>query len=176
MSRVVAEPDSRSLLRLAAVVGLSASFGTIHAFSVLLEPLETRLGASRGATSALYSTGLVALTLAVFGFGRVRPAVRLAWWVPLVAGAAGSAGLGLAAASTAWLGAVTGYGVLFGAANGVAYAYALELGPSALPGRPGFAMGITTAAYAAGATGAAGVDPCCMGVRPDPRSVRRQVR
>jgi OFA family oxalate/formate antiporter-like MFS transporter len=45
-----------------------------------------------------------------------------------------------------------GYSVLFGAANGVGYGFALQISAQALPHKQGFAMGTVTAFYALGAT------------------------
>ena len=49
--------------------------------------------------------------------------------------------------SAVWL----GYGVIFGAANGLGYGFGLQLAAQANPGREGLAMGVVTAAYAFGA-------------------------
>tara|TARA_B110000908_G_scaffold160899_1_gene204580 strand:- start:1417 stop:2391 length:975 start_codon:yes stop_codon:yes gene_type:complete len=45
-----------------------------------------------------------------------------------------------------------GYSVLFGAANGVGYGFALQISAQAMPHKQGFAMGTVTAFYALGAT------------------------
>ena len=88
-------PATRTL---AACVVLSAVLGTIHAFSLFIDPFEEGLDAARGAVSSVYSLALVALTLAVLtGHPLFR---RLPG--PLVAlGAAGGAAAGLLVASSA---------------------------------------------------------------------------
>ena len=53
------------LLVLTAVSLVSAALGSIHAFSVFLQPLETTFGASRALASLTYSFALLCLTAAV---------------------------------------------------------------------------------------------------------------
>jgi len=140
----------RGLPVLIAVSLLALALGTVHSFSVFLEPLEMRFGAGRGPVSLTYSLALVSLTLAVLAghrlFGILQPA-RLV----LAVGAVAAAGLGL----TAWAPSLPvvwlGYSLLFGAANGAGYGFGLQLAAQANPGREGLAMGAVTAAYALGA-------------------------
>lgn len=123
--------------------------GTLHAWSVLVADLEAVTGIARAAVSMVYSGALVCLTLAVL------VAVPLySRWSPsfLIFIAAVVAGAGLLIAGTGsltWL--VVGYSIVFGAANGLAYGFALQLSARVWPARPGFAMGITTASYGLGA-------------------------
>ncbi len=125
--------------------------GSVHAFSVFLEPLEQGLSEPRSIVSLTYSFALVCLTIAVlFGhwiFSKVTPALL----VILVCGVA-STGAVIAAYSPSitlvWL----GYSVIFGGANGLGYAFGLHLSAQANPGREGLAMGVVTACYALGAT------------------------
>jgi OFA family oxalate/formate antiporter-like MFS transporter len=69
----------------------------------------------------------------------------------LFCGLLGAAGLiGVASGNSLavlWL----GYGAVFGGVNGVAYSLFLDRAAAALPARPGFAIGLVTAAYGAGA-------------------------
>lgn len=124
--------------------------GSIHAFSVFLTPLEIRFGASRSSISLTYSFALLAVTATVLAgpavYGRVR-----ALWIFTCAGVVGIIGAGVAVLAThlpvVWL----GYSLIFGAANGLAYGYGLQISAQAWPGREGLAMGIVTAAYALGA-------------------------
>lgn len=135
---------------LCAAALLCVVLGSVHAFSVFIEPLEARFGASRAAVSATYSLALLCLTAAVL-FGHRVYARAPAWGLMLV-----SAGLAAAGALVAgwapslpvtWL----GYSLLFGAANGLGYGFGLQIAARANPGREGLAMGIVTAAYALGA-------------------------
>ena len=143
--------SGRVTATLAALALLSFVLGSVHAFSVLVEPLTKRFGASTASVSAIYSLALVSITAMVtLGhrfYGRTSAAALVATLVlvattgVLIAGHAGSLAL-------LWL----GYGVLFGTANGAGYGYALQLSAQVTPGREGLAMGAITAAYALGAT------------------------
>ncbi len=136
---------------LLALALLSFVLGSVHAFSVLVEPLATRFGASGASVSGIYSLALVAITVMVSighrfyarASGAVLAGVLSAASVAgaLLAGHGGSLTL-------VWL----GYGVLFGAANGAGYGYALQLSAQVSPGREGLAMGGIKAAYDVGAT------------------------
>ena len=129
---------------------LSLVLGSVHAFSVFLEPLEARFGASRSLVSLTYSLNLVSLTLAVLAGHRV-----FSRWPPgpLVAA------IGLIAATGTLIAAYApslpmlwfGYSLLFGAANGLGYGFGLQIAAQANPGREGICMGIVTACYALGA-------------------------
>ena len=125
--------------------------GSIHAFSVLLDPLELRLGIARSQASLLYSGALIALTTAVLlGHHIYRR------WSPqglaMAVTVATAAGIALAGATTSYWLTVAGYSLIFGGANGVGYGFALQHSASALPERSGLAMGVVTAFYACGAT------------------------
>ncbi|MEM1297786.1 MAG: MFS transporter [Pseudomonadota bacterium] len=125
--------------------------GSIHAFSVFLEPLESRFGTSRATASLAYSFALVALTAVVLLgpriYGRFSASVLMA-----VSAAVAALGAIVAALAPSMIGVWVGYSLLFGAANGLGYGYGLQLAAHANPGREGLAMGIVTAAYAVGAT------------------------
>lgn len=135
---------------------LCAVLGSIHAFSVFLEPMEQAFEISRGNASLTYSIALICLTAAVlFGhhlFDKVRPAMFIA--LVCLLGALGGIVAGLATSlPMVWL----GYCVLFGTANGLGYAFSLQFAAQASPGKEGLAMGIVTASYALGATVAPGL-------------------
>lgn len=141
---------SKGLLVLIAASIVSAVLGTIHGFSVFIEPLEIQFGATRSQVSLTYSLALVTLTFAVlFGpriFGRwsaatfILCACGLAAIGALLAGIAGSLPF-------VWL----GFSLIFGLANGLGYGFGLQIAAQVNPGREGLAMGIVTAAYAFGA-------------------------
>ncbi|MGI9436699.1 MAG: hypothetical protein ACR2Q4_18035, partial [Geminicoccaceae bacterium] len=142
----------RTILVLVAAMLLSTSLGSIHAFSVLLEPFERQLGASRAEIAFAYSLSLGALTLAVLIGHRIYrstpPAVLAA--LTCIAAACGLIISALAAhPSGLWL----GYGLIFGFANGVGYGYALYMTNQAVERHRGLAMGSVTAIYAIGASG-----------------------
>lgn len=141
-------PQGRKVLFAASMV--SMVLGSIHAFSVFIEPLESLLAASRGAVSLIYSVGLVFLTIAVlFGpaiYSRLRP-TTIYIWVALL----GAAGLGIASIGGRLDVVLIGYSVIFGVANGLGYGFGLQFAARANPDRSGLAMGVVTAAYALGA-------------------------
>ena len=136
---------------LAAAIVLSLGLGSIHAFSVLLEPLEIGLDATRAEIAPAYSIGLATLTVAVLVGHRLYRMLSpglLAVVTCLLAA------MGLMVASLAthpfvlWL----GYGLIFGFANGVGYGFALYVTNLAFERHRGLAMGSVTAVYAIGAS------------------------
>ncbi len=135
---------------LAGAMVLTLALGAVHAFSVFLQPLEQAFEASRAAVSFTYSAALVCLTLAVLTghlvFGALRPPAFC-----LAACSAAAAGCLVASVSGSLWGVWLGYSVLFGAANGFGYGYALQISAQANPKNKALAMGLTTAAYALGA-------------------------
>lgn len=129
---------------------VSAVLGSIHAFSVFLAPLEAAFGAVRATISLTYSLGLVCLTAAVlFGpriYERMAP-----WLIFAIVGIVGAMGALIASAAGTIAMLWIGYGVIFGAANGLGYGFGLQFAARANPKHAGFAMGAVTAAYALGA-------------------------
>lgn len=124
-------------------------FGSVHAFSVLILPLEARLGLPRADVSLVYSLALVAITTAVLLGHRVYAAMPAAALI-LLAGLGAGAGLLVAARAGAWWQLALGYSLMFGFCNGIAYGYCLQLAGAEMPRRRGFAMAAVTAAYAVG--------------------------
>lgn len=129
---------------------LTLVLGSLHAFSVFVEPLESEYGASRQLVSLTYSIALLALTFSVLVGHRVYGVVTPAM---LVLSIGIGAALGLMIAGNAgslpivWL----GFGLVFGASNGFGYGFALQISAQANESRAGMAMGIVTASYALGA-------------------------
>lgn len=124
--------------------------GSVHAFSVFLEAMETAFDISRASSSITYSLALIILTILVLNghhFFRRLTSSQLAIVVCLVA----SAGCLLAAFASHIVMVWIGYGVLFGAANGLGYAYALQFSAQANSHFGGSAMGLVTASYGLGA-------------------------
>jgi MFS transporter, OFA family, oxalate/formate antiporter len=141
-------PNGRKVLFAASMV--SAALGSIHAFSVFLEPLETMFETSRAVVSLVYSFSLVSLTTAVlFGpaiYSRLQPATIYVW-----VGLLGAGGAGLAGFAESLEVVLIGYSLIFGMANGLGYGFGLQFAARANPENPGLAMGVVTAAYAFGA-------------------------
>jgi OFA family oxalate/formate antiporter-like MFS transporter len=141
---------NRCLFVLCAACLLSAVLGSVHAFSVFVQPLEDTFNAKRSTVSLIYSLALVSLTVAVlFGhqvYGRWSPC-RFVLIVGLISG---FGALIAALAPNIWF-VIVGYSLFFGAANGLGYGYGLQIAAQAYEGREGMAIGLVTAAYAFGA-------------------------
>lgn len=150
-SGVAAPASSASGRRVIVAAGmLCFVLGSVHAFSVFLEPLETAFSVSRASVSLIYSLALITLTLSVLigprYFSRL-PASRIV----LASGLVAATGTLITAFAAGPVVVVLGYSVLFGAANGVGYGFGLQISAKANAGREGMAMGIVTACYATGA-------------------------
>ena len=140
---------TRNAVILLASMLVTLVLGSVHAFSVFILPLETRLLLPRSDISLIYSFTLVSITISVlFGY---RVYARLPAWL-LVALACFTAGLGVFLASRAseWWQLFLGYSVMFGISNGIGYGFCLQLVGRVMPQIKGFAMGAVTAAYAVG--------------------------
>lgn len=143
--------SDRPLRFILAASLLTLSLGTVHGFSVLIEPLEDLFELGRTATSLFYSLSLVCLTIAVLFSPRL-----LHRWSPLtnslITCSIGALGCGIAALADTPIVFAVGYGVLFGSANGLGYALALQLAAQAYPNRRGLTIGTVTALYGLGAS------------------------
>jgi OFA family oxalate/formate antiporter-like MFS transporter len=134
----------------AGAVLIAFVLGSLHAFSVLIEPVERQLGASRATVSLVYSLATVALICGVFVCGRLL--LRCAPPVlALVSALVCAGGLVLAGIGSSLVLMFVGFGVLFGFANGIGYALSIERAGVAWPGRKGLLTGLVTAAYCGGA-------------------------
>ena len=125
------EPSTRPLMTLTASVLVTGLLGSIHAFSVFVVSLETTYAANRSEVSLVYSLALLSLTILVLFGHRIYPLLdppKLAAFSCLAA----AAGLVLAASLDSLMGAYLGYGLVFGAANGVGYGFVLQLAAQAL--------------------------------------------
>ncbi len=135
---------------LAGCTVLSLVMGSVHAFSVFLEPLESRFEVGRDLASLTYSLALVALTLGVLVGHRVYGRLSPPGLVALLSLAA-AGGLLLSAYAQTIVAVWLGYSAIFGFANGLGYGFALQFVAQANPRRSGLAMGLVTAVYALGA-------------------------
>ena len=143
------EPEGRRRTLVGCVL-LSGALGTIHAWSLFLQPLEAHLDVGRGRVSAVYSVALLAITVAVLVGHRLFPRLPGRDVAVLSAGVS-TVGLLVAAGADSWPTLLAGYGILFGLANGLGYAFALQRSAEVDPGAGGRAMALVTAAYALGA-------------------------
>ena len=130
---------------------LSFIMGSIHAFSLLLEPIETKFFVSRSFSSFTYSLALTSITAAVY-FGshiykRFSPSI-----IVLIVMAFSTFGTLISAFSTSIYFVWIGYGIFFGFANGLGYGYTLQYSAIALPESKALMMGLVTASYGLGST------------------------
>jgi len=129
---------------------LSVVFGSLHAFSILILPLETGFGATRTGVSFGYALAIASLTAGVYCapyvMRRAPPGAMGA-----ICGIFAATGVGLAATGFGLGSFLVGYGLVFGFSNGLAYSLFLDRAAAALAHRQGFALGFVTATYGAGA-------------------------
>ena len=130
---------------------LSTALGTIHAFSLFIDSFEAELNVDRTLVSSVYSFALVSLTAGVLFSGERRSSLLTSPWLPLCVGSMAALGMATATSDSILL-VLLGYGMVFGFANGMGYAFALRTASSAAPHHRGAAMAIVTACYAGGAT------------------------
>jgi len=125
-------------------------FGSVHAFSMFLVPLESAFNVSRTSSTFTYSLALACLTAFVLigplVFKRVTP-VQLVCLICALA----SLGSLLAGFANNLMLVWFGYGILFGAANGLGYSFSLQFSAQTNPRYRGWAMGLVTASYGLGA-------------------------
>ena len=141
---------NKYLLIFTACLLITFCMGSIHAFSTLIENIELQISSGRMASSLIYSTGLINVTVAVF-FGHVvyrklspSAIIVLIAMLPLI-------GI-LISNSGTWLGWIIGYGIFFGLASGLGYGFSLYAVSSITPRKKlGVALGAISASYAFGA-------------------------
>lgn len=145
------DPGNHYLWRaMPAAVLMNLCVGSLYAWSIFVDPLVAELGETKASLSTVFAlaTASFAVSIAVlpkyFYFCR---APALAVIACLIA----AAGLGLAAVGQSLWAVRLGYGLLFGVANGIGYALALQVANDVLPQRRGLATGIAVASYALGA-------------------------
>lgn len=141
---------NKAISTLAGATLLALVLGSLHAFSVLIEPIEGRLGATRASVSLVYSLATLSLVAGVFFTSRLLHSVSPAF-LAVAACISCTAGLGLAAQTSGLAGLYAGFGMVFGFANGIGYALSIERSGAAYPEHKGVVTGIVTAAYCAGA-------------------------
>jgi len=124
--------------------------GSVHAFSMFLGSIEEEFATTRSNASLTYSITLAVLTIHVLIgdriFRRISPGMLI-----LVVTLISTTGVLIAGYSSHLYMVWIGYGVMFGAANGLGYSFALQYSAQAIPAFRGAAMGLVTAAYGLGA-------------------------
>ena len=147
--RAPSEKNKQSLVIISCLL-ITFCMGTIHAFSTLIESIELQINAGRMASSLIYSTGLISVTVAVF-FGstlyrKLSPSfiIVLIAILPLIGVLISNSG--------SWIGWVVGYGFCFGFASGLGYGFSLYAASSVTPSQKlGLVLGAVSASYAFGA-------------------------
>jgi predicted MFS family arabinose efflux permease len=146
---VTAAPRIRPRYATAAAILLMAMLGTLYAWSVFVEPLESRFAQSRSLISAIFSAAIVAFTIGMLVGHRFYGALS-APAIAVLTGAVAAAGLALAAAGdSVWL-VAAGYGGLFGLANGIGYGLSLQIIQNADARSRGLVTGVAVASYTLG--------------------------
>ena len=143
------EKNKQSLVIISCLL-ITFCMGTIHAFSTLIESIELQINAGRMASSLIYSTGLISVTVAVF-FGstlyrKLSPSfiIVLIALLPLIGVLISNSG--------SWIGWVVGYGFCFGFASGLGYGFSLYAASSVTSSQKlGLVLGAVSASYAFGA-------------------------
>ena len=128
---------------------LASVLGSVHAFSVFLEPMENYFQTSRSQVSLTYSFALLSLTVGVLLGHRFYSLLRPASFSIAVCGLA-LIGTLIAASATHIIIVWLGYSLLFGLANGLGYGFALQISAQSNLENKGFVMGLVTASYALG--------------------------
>ena len=150
----VRSPEARAqgldIRTLSGALLLSFAFGSIHAFGVLLQPLQSSLQSDRASVSMVYSLAIVSLTIGVYAssYLGLRVSKRM---LTFACGLVGSCGLLLAAYGPGLHTCLLGYGLVFGFCNGAAYSMTLEQAAASAPRKSGLTVGLATAAFGAGA-------------------------
>ena len=143
------EKNKQSFVVIACLL-ITFCMGSLHAFSTLIENIELQIDVSRMASSLVYSTALICVTVAVF-FGHIlyrqlSPLliIFLIASLPLI---------GILISNTgSWIGWIIGYGIFFGFASGLGYGFSLHAVSSVVSSQKlGLALGSVTASYAFGA-------------------------
>ena len=129
---------------------LSFVFGSIHAFGVLLQPLQFSLQSDRASVSLVYSVAIVSLTMGVSASDYLGSRISKRM-LTFASGLVGSCGLLLAAYGPGLHSCLLGYGLVFGFCNGLAYSITLEQAAACAPDQSGLTVGLATAAYGTGA-------------------------
>ena len=108
-------------LAIIACLLITFSMGSLHAFSTLIENIEVQTAVGRMASSLVYSTAIVNVTIAVF-FGHII--YRRLSSLSIIGSIAILPIIGIFIVNTeSWIGWITGYGICFGFASGLGYGF-----------------------------------------------------
>jgi MFS family permease len=132
-----------------AICLLMVCLGSVHAFGVLMPGLQETFVIGRLEGGAIYAAVIASLALAVLVSSVAGSRLSSAGSF-FIAAIVAALGLSIAATARSWGVVLVGYGVLFGAANGLGYAAALRHLQLLMEDRRGMAIGLVTAAYGIG--------------------------
>ena len=142
---------SKKYLVLSGCLLLSFVMGSIHAFSMLLDPIESKFNVPRTFASFTYSLSLISITSAVY-FGnyiyKIFNPIRIILLVVTLSSLGTLISAYLDSIYFVWV----GFGLFFGFANGIGYGFSLQYSAIAIPELKGLIMGLVTASYGLGAT------------------------
>ena len=140
----------RSAASLAAATIINLPFGTLYAFSVLLKPVESLIGATRGEMSLVFGLTTVTLTagmnLAPRLYRRLSPAT-----LAIACALSSGAGLWLAGSATGIVQFAIGYALLFGPGAGVLFNVSQQAVNQTVIRSRGLASGYVVSLYPLGA-------------------------
>ena len=147
--RTPLDKNKQSLVIISCLL-ITFCMGTIHAFSTLIEGIELQINAGRMASSLIYSTGLISVTVAVF-FGSTLYRKLSASLIIVLIAILPLIGV-LISNTGSWIGWIVGYGFCFGFASGLGYGFSLYAASSVTSSQKlGLVLGAVSASYAFGA-------------------------
>jgi MFS family permease len=141
---------ARTAAALAAATVINLPFGTLYAFSVLLKPMESLLGATRAEMSFVFGLATVMLTAGMNFAPRLYQRLSPVW-LAVACGMCSAAGLWLSASASTFLQFALGYGLLFGPGAGVLFIVAQQAVNQTVVGARGLANGYVVSLYPLGA-------------------------
>jgi MFS transporter, OFA family, oxalate/formate antiporter len=146
---VYSEKNKQSFVVIACLL-ITFCMGSLHAFSTLIENIELQTDVSRMASSLVYSTALICVTIAVF-FGHILYRQLSPLLIIFLIASLPLIGV-LISDTGSWIGWIIGYGIFFGFASGLGYGFSLHAVSSVVSSQKlGLALGSVTASYAFGA-------------------------
>jgi len=146
---VYSEKNKQSFVVIACLL-ITFCMGSLHAFSTLIENIELQTDVSRMASSLVYSTALICVTIAVF-FGHILYRQLSPLLIIFLIASLPLIGV-LISDTGSWIGWIIGYGIFFGFASGLGYGFSLHAVSSVVSSQKlGLALGSVTASYALGA-------------------------
>ena len=142
---------SKKYVVLTGCLLLSFVMGSIHAFSMLLDPIESKYDVPRTFSSFTYSISLISITSAVY-FGNYIYKKNNPTRIILLVVTLSTLGTLMSAYLDSIYFVWIGFGLFFGFANGIGYGYSLQYSAIAIPDFKALMMGLVTASYGLGAT------------------------